>query len=282
VPLGTGERVAGILNVKACEKNDHYGAEILEYLDLICGAVAASIHGHISRESRDLTRDSIVFALAKLAEYRDSGTGAHLERVTSFCLLIAEQLRTMDRYDSIITDQFLEDLKRAVPLHDIGNVAIPDNILNRPRALNSRERAIMETHAEIGASTIRSLLHRTPGLSFLDMATQIAQCHHEWFDGGGYPRGSAADAIPRAARIVAIADVYNAVTIKRVYKDAISLEQTVWLIYDNSGLQFDPDIVQAFRAHEEDIKRLSEELSYAAVRHAEVRTPFVIPVGTGT
>lgn len=281
VPLDTGQRVVGVLNVGACEKNDHYDAELFEYLDLICSAAAASIHDHISRESRDLARDSIVFALAKLAEYRDSDTGAHLERVTSCCVLIAEQLRTMDRYHSLITDQFLEDLKCAAPLHDIGKVAIPDSILNKPATLTSTERAIMETHAEIGASAIRSALRHTPEASFLDMATQIAHCHHEWFDGGGYPRGLAADAIPLAARIVAIADVYDAVTTKRVYKETLSHEQTARLIYDNSGLQFDPDIVRAFRARELEIKRLSEELSDTAVRSAEIRTPFVISVGAG-
>jgi putative two-component system response regulator len=233
----------------------------LDYVELVCNIAAASLADWTARQARDDARDSIVIGLAKLAEHRDSDTGRHLDRVTRFAVLLAEELRSAEGLSGIITDQFISDLERAVPLHDIGKVAVPDYILKKPGPLTTEEMAVMRTHASIGAKTIRSLVERGPGAKFLTLAEQIAFGHHEWFDGRGYPAGLRGVAIPLAARIVAVADVYDAITTKRVYKEAMSHDRAVAIILQGAGTQFDPAVVNAFTKRESDFHRLARELA---------------------
>ncbi len=232
----------------------------LEYIDLIANFGASAIADCMSRSSRDDARDSIVIALAKLAEHRDSDTGKHVERVCRFSTRLAEELRMFPQYAKVITDQFLYFLERAVPLHDIGKVAVPDSILLKPTSLTAEELVIMRTHCDVGARTIRHINRRGDALGFLIMAEQIAQSHHERFDGRGYPQGLAGTNIPLAARIASVADVYDAITTKRVYKEAMPHEKAVSIIRASSGFQFDPDIVEAFLQCERDFEQLAAEL----------------------
>ncbi len=277
-PLLASEHCVGVVLIADHQRALHFTALELEYVDLITNIAAAAIHDFLTRRARDDARDSIVVALARLAESRDLDTGRHLDRVTKFCVTLANQLRVMEGPTSVINDQFQYDLERAVPLHDIGKVAVPDRILSKPGPLRPDELAVMRTHAEIGAATIRSVFTRAPGADFLLMAEQIAHAHHEWHNGQGYPRGLSGDEIPLAARIVAVADVYDALTSKRVYKEAMSHEQAVRIIRAGRGTQFDPIIVAAFDNCASEFKRLSLELADDASAQQHATTFPATPV----
>lgn len=196
------------------------------------------------------TRDVAIFAMAKLAESRDPETGAHLERVRSYCRILAQQLAAVDAFKSEVTAEYIRLIYQTSPLHDIGKVGIPDSVLLKPGRLSDREFEIMKTHTEIGAQTLSAALAQFPGIMFLQMARDIAATHHERVDGSGYPRGLRGEAIPLSGRIVALADVYDALTSKRVYKNAFAHDVAKSMIVSESGTQFDPPVVEAFLAAE--------------------------------
>jgi len=251
----------GVLVIGARRSGNSISALDLVYMNLICNMAGAAIDDALSRRATDDARDSIVIALAKLAEHRDSDTGRHLDRVTQFSLLLAKQLRRAGPYRNQISKTLVDDMERAIPLHDIGKVAIPDHILLKPGKLTTEEFEIMRTHTTIGARTIEHLIQKSPGVSFLVTAEQIAHSHHEWFDGHGYPQRLSGESIPLSARITTVADVYDAITTKRAYKEAMSHDQAAAIIYESSGTQFDPHIVEAFSASEEAFKALARELA---------------------
>lgn len=259
--LATPEGVVGVLNITDRWFPGPFSPMELESLDLISSMAASAIHDQMSRQARDEARDSIVLALASLAEHRDVETGKHLDRVTQFALMLAEELRSNDDHGAVIDDEFLRDLQHAVPLHDIGKVAIPDRILLKPGPLTATEMAIMQTHAEIGAATIRSVIEKTRGVRFLKMAEQVACAHHERYDGTGYPHGLKGTEIPLCGRIVGLADVYDALTTKRVYKAAHGHADAVATVAGGSGTQFDPAVVAAFLRRERDFARLARQLA---------------------
>ncbi|MFQ5589543.1 MAG: diguanylate cyclase [Phycisphaerae bacterium] len=263
--LTGSEYTVGVLNVSDRLGRKPFGPFEIECIDLVCNIAAAAIHERLTRRSRDDARDSIVIALATLAEYRDSDTGRHVDRVAHFCRIIAEELRSVEQYREVITDQFISDIQRAAPLHDIGKVAVPDSILFKPGPLSDEEIVVMRAHAAIGATTIRSVNERVPGAGFLKMAEEIAHAHHEWYDGTGYPRGLCGDDIPLSARIAAVADVYDALTTRRSYKDAMPHTQALEIICSSKGVHFHPDVVEAFRRRQKDFSRLATELADNAV-----------------
>ena len=199
------------------------------------------------------TRDMAIFAMAKLAESRDPETGEHLERIQVYCQLLAEQLREQPKFAEVVTDAFVRMIFSTSPLHDIGKIGIPDAILLKPGRLNNEEFEYMKLHASIGAETLDAALQRYPSAPFLQIARDIVVGHHERFDGSGYPAGLVGDAIPLAARIVALADMYDALTSKRVYKDAFAHAIAHNMIIEESGRHFDPDIVDAYLACEQRI-----------------------------
>ena len=191
------------------------------------------------------TRDAMMFALAQLAESRDTETGQHLDRMREYSQILARKLSEGGPYADQIDAKFLDDLYRSSPLHDIGKVGIPDAILLKPGRLTPAEYDIMKQHVAIGTSTIRSAIDRI-GASSLQMAADVVEYHHERYDGTGYLKGLSGDQIPLAARIVALADVYDAISSKRVYKDATSPDKTRDIILSERGKHFDPLIVDAF------------------------------------
>lgn len=192
------------------------------------------------------TRDLTIFALAKLAESRDPETGAHLERVRNYSFALAKELSRHEDFQDAISHEFCRLIYLASPLHDIGKVAIPDAVLLTPGRLTDRQFEIMKTHSALGAQTLDAALDKFPDASFLRMARDIAATHHEKFDGSGYPHGRIGEDIPLSGRIVALADVYDALVSKRVYKDAFSHEMACSIIHEGSGSHFDPRIVEAF------------------------------------
>jgi putative two-component system response regulator len=214
------------------------------------------------------TREVAIFAMAKLAESRDVETGHHLERVRSYCKLLAEQLALSGRFSQQIDHEFVRLIYLTSPLHDIGKIGIPDSVLLKPGRLNDREFDIMKMHTTFGAQTLEAALRMFPGVKFLEMARDIAASHHERIDGSGYPLGLSGEQIPLCARIVALADVYDAISSKRVYKSAMSHEIAKSIILDESAGHFDPDVARAFLEIESAFiavrDRLTEPFSAAA------------------
>lgn len=188
-----------------------------------------------------------IFAMAKLAEGRDEDTGKHLERVRNYSRLLASWLQSHSIYKANISDQFIHNIYHASPLHDIGKVGIPDHVLLKPGPLSREEFDIMKQHTMIGAKTLEAVRDMYPKNGLISMGVQIAGQHHEKWDGSGYPNGLAGGQISLAARIMAVADVYDALRTKRVYKPAFSKEKTCGMLLESSGKHFDPVIVEAFR-----------------------------------
>jgi putative two-component system response regulator len=209
------------------------------------------------------TRDLAIFGMAKLAESRDPETGQHLERVRLFCREISGELQRHPAFAGTVGASFLRSIFVTSPLHDIGKVAIPDRILLKPSRLTDEEFEVMKRHTLHGARTVEAALHRYPSAGFLLMARDIALTHHERFDGRGYPLALRGRAIPLAGRIAALADVYDAITSKRIYKQAQTHEVACEIIRRGAGTQFDPDIVKAFKALEHRFREISGDLSLA-------------------
>ncbi len=207
------------------------------------------------------TRDVTIFALARLAESRDPETGTHLERVRLYCRVLAERLTTNPRFSREIDAEFIRLLYATSPLHDIGKVGIPDSVLLKPGLLTSSEFEIMKNHSTLGAETLDAALGQFPQAKFLRMARDIALTHHERYDGMGYPRGLRGDAIPLCGRIVALADVYDALTTKRVYKAAYSHDVARSIILEGNGKHFDPALVEAFIDCEDEFRRICESIN---------------------
>lgn len=188
---------------------------------------------------------AVIFGMSKLAESKDPETGAHLERMREYCKALAQQLRSSE-YAQEIDDDFIDTIYAASPLHDIGKVGVPDSILLKPGRLNAEEWKVMQTHTLIGSETLRAVDRQHPGSSLIRMGVEIAEGHHERWDGSGYPRGLSGAQIPLPARILALGDVYDALTSKRCYKEAFTHEKSRSMILKEEGKQFDPVIVRAF------------------------------------
>jgi putative two-component system response regulator len=210
----------------------------------------------LSLESRDL----VIFSLAKLAEARDPETGAHLERIREYCRVLAQYIIKSPKYRSDLDGEFAQMLYMTSPLHDIGKVGIPDRILLKPGPLTRDEFEIMKQHAVIGGTTLNAAAEAHPHARYLQMARDIAFTHHEKFDGSGYPYGLRGDEIPLCGRIVALSDVYDALTTARVYKPAYSHDVAKNIILDGSGKHFDPEVVEAFVANEQRFIDIHEQL----------------------
>ena len=207
------------------------------------------------------TRDVAIFAMAKLAESRDPETGAHLERVRAYSRVLATHLAGLEKFRGEINAEYIRLIYLTSPLHDIGKVGIPDCVLLKPGRLSDHEFEIMKTHATLGAQTLDAALRQFPGVKFLQMARDIAATHHERFDGTGYPNRLVGCAIPLCGRIVALADVYDALTSRRVYKDAFTHDIARSTILSEVGAHFDPDIIEAFTAHEREFGAIRLEFA---------------------
>jgi len=204
-----------------------------------------------------------ICALSRLAENRDDETARHLDRVSEYCRLIAEGLRDDGQYADVLTDAFIDDLALSAPLHDIGKVGIPDSILLKPGPLNEAEWEVMKKHPTIGAETMLHVIENTGEETFLRMGLEIAWCHHERWDGSGYPRGLKREETPLAARIMALADVYDALTTWRPYKHPWSHAEAMLYVLEERGGHFDPAIVDAFVKRSDRMDRIRARLADA-------------------
>ena len=244
-------RVATHLQVKAAadflrDKN--------EYLD-----------SEVQRRGRELAaiQDVTILAMASLAETRDNDTGNHIRRTQHYLRLLANRLRNHPRFQRSLDERTIDMLFKSAPLHDIGKVGIPDRILLKPGRFEPHEFEIMKTHCKLGRDAIQHAEDQLGvEVEFLRYAKEIAYFHQEKWDGSGYPEGIAGDLIPVSARLMAIADVYDALISRRVYKEGMPHEKAVAIIAEGRGTHFDPDMVDAFLA-------LAENFREVALRYAD-------------
>lgn len=201
-------------------------------------------------------QQATIFALAKLAEQRDQDTGSHLERVCEYCRLLAVQLAIDSPYADQITPEFIECIQHAAPLHDVGKVAIPDRILLKPGPLTPEEFEIMKSHSVIGAENMQLVYNKYSGNPFIGMGIEIALYHHERWDGSGYPDGLAGRNIPLPARIMTLADVYDALRSDRCYRKGLDHDRVRTMILEENGRLFDPALVAAFLQLEEQFRQV--------------------------
>lgn len=204
--------------------------------DRVKGQVREITQGHLG----------LIIALSQLAESRDAETGAHLDRMREYCRILAQQMRIMPPFAAVVDEDFIENIYTCAPLHDIGKVSVPDRILQKPGKLSDPEFEVMKLHTVTGAATLQRVQEQHRGNAFIEMGLQVAASHHERWDGKGYPNGLSGEAIPLPARILALADVYDALTSERCYREAFSHERSKEIILRERGRQFDPNIVDAF------------------------------------
>jgi response regulator RpfG family c-di-GMP phosphodiesterase len=202
---------------------------------------------------------NVIYGFAELVEKRDKQTGDHIKRTADYVRIIASELRKNPRYRKVLTDDYIDRIVLASPLHDIGKIAVPDEILLKKGKLTPEEFAIIKRHTTEGRDVIASAMKGVSEVSYLKDAEDIAYTHHEWYDGTGYPQGLKGDEIPLSGRIMAVADVFDALRSVRYYKEPFTFEQACDLIQSESGTHFDPDVVEAFLAAGKEIRIASEK-----------------------
>ena len=209
-----------------------------------------------------MIQDVTIVAMASLAETRDNETGNHIRRTQNYVRVLAKQMQTHPRFRDVLTDETIELLYKSAPLHDIGKVGIPDRILLKPGKLTPEEFEIMKTHTTLGRDAILAAEARLDvSNSFLSLAREIAYSHQEKWDGSGYPEGLSGDDIPVSARLMAVADVYDALISRRVYKAPLSHDDAVAVIVEGSGAHFDPDLVAGFVELESEFRAIAQQFS---------------------
>lgn len=220
----------------------------------------AYLEDEVARRTRELTaiQDVTIQAMASLAETRDSDTGNHIRRTQFYVRALTSKLQNHPRFSAFLTDSMIEMIFKSAPLHDIGKVGIPDRILLKPGRFDPAEFEIMKTHTTLGRDAIQAA-ENSLGLKvdFLSLAKEIAYGHQEKWDGSGYPLGLSGEAIPVSARVMAVADVYDALISRRVYKESMSHDKAVAIIEEGKGTHFDPDMVEAFLSIQDEIRAIA-------------------------
>lgn len=236
-----------------------YGNKYLPYIRMITCNIGMAVEKHILVDDLILTS---ITGFAKLVEAKDTDTGQHVERIQNYSKILAERLAKTDKYCKIINRRFIKDVFNFSPLHDIGKVGIPDSILLKPGRLTEQEFEVMKGHTTVGADILmrasNNLLRK--GKNLYDVGIQIILSHHEKYNGEGYPYGLIGEDIPLSARIVTVADVLDALTSKRIYKDEFSLDLALEIIKKESGRSFDPDVVSALFDSMDDIMKIYIEM----------------------
>lgn len=191
-------------------------------------------------------QSGMITFMAEVVENRDDNTGGHIRRTAAYVEQIAKELKRQGAYPEILSDRYMKDMIVAAPLHDIGKIHIPDAVLNKPGRLSDDEFAIMKTHTTAGEELLKRAREELGESGYLNTAVEMAAYHHEWWNGRGYPYGISGEEIPLCARIMAVADVFDALTSKRCYKDAMPVEKAYAIIREESGTHFDPAVAEAF------------------------------------
>ncbi|MDR1873905.1 MAG: HD domain-containing protein, partial [Synergistaceae bacterium] len=216
----------------------------------------ASWQSHLEGTVREMS-DSIAASFAELIECRDENTGGHVVRTSRYVERLGHELLRRGLFSEEISEEGLATIVRAAPLHDIGKIAISDRILLKPDRLNDEEFSAMKRHTVIGAEILENMYARTPTQSYLQYAVMIAASHHERYDGKGYPHGLAGNDIPLCGRIMAVADVYDALVDNRVYRKAMGHMEACRILTDGSGTQFDPALIEVFESCSPDFEKMA-------------------------
>ncbi len=228
----------------------HTGDELETLYTSACNMTKNQVeHMRSIRRLSDSTlkmQDGLIITMADMVENRDSDTGAHIQKTAAYVKIIAEGLKRKGYYPEKLTPKFMSDVVRSAPLHDIGKIFVPDEVLNKPGKLTDEEYEIMKTHTTAGKKIVEKAINTVEGDNYLKEARNMAAYHHERWDGKGYPEGIHGEVIPLSARIMAVADVFDALTSQRVYKPAVSLEKALEILEEGKGTQFDPKCVEAF------------------------------------
>ena len=203
-------------------------------------------------------QSGMITFMAEVVENRDDNTGGHIRRTAKYVEGIAKELKRQGLYRDVLTDRYMGDMVVAAPLHDIGKIHIPDAVLNKPGKLTEEEFEVMKTHTTAGEELLTHAKEELGESGYLKIAVEMAAYHHEWWNGKGYPYGISGEEIPLCARIMAVADVFDALTSKRCYKSAMPLEKAYAIIREESGTHFDPAVVEAFFVVAEDIEKMRE------------------------
>ncbi len=243
----------------------HYSelkSRIEAHLDIVRPNAESEYQNLLQNSLREISaaQQATNFALAKLAEFRDEETGLHLKRVSEYCRILTSQLQKDSLYSNQITANFNNSIQHASLLHDIGKVAIPDSILFKPSKLSFEEFEIMKKHTVIGAENIQDIYNNYSGNPLIGMGIEIALYHHERWDGQGYPDGLSERNIPLSARIMAVADFYDAVRSDRCYRKGFDHQQVKSMLVEGSGSHFDPVIIQAFLKTEFEFVQVAEKI----------------------
>lgn len=205
---------------------------------------------------------SLITTMADLVENRDENTGGHIQRTARYVEIIAKRLKSENKYTNILTDKYIENMVVAAPLHDVGKIHIPDAVLNKPGKLDDNEFSMMKSHAAAGGKIIDRVEESVGDIEYLRIAKEMAEYHHERMDGKGYPHGISGEEIPLCARILAVADVFDALASKRCYKEPMPLDKAFAIIKEETGPHFDVDVAQAFLDSRAEIEQIIKEESY--------------------
>lgn len=205
-------------------------------------------------------QNNTVIGMATLIESRDGESGEHIQKTSAYVELLAHVAKDAGYHPEILNDEYIELLVKAAPMHDIGKISIPERILKKPGRLTEEEFEIMKTHAAKGGELVREVLSGEGGEAYIKIAADVAAYHHEKWNGAGYPKGLQGEGIPLAARIMAVADVFDALVSRRCYKDALPLGQAFDIIEADAGSHFDPTLAKLFLQHKTEVERIAFRL----------------------
>ncbi len=251
--------------------------EAIRNLDIRTGDEIENLYEAFSKTSEDMARyvrdveeknatitrmqNSLIMVLADMVESRDKHTGHHVKKTAAYTRIIMEQMRREGMHPDVLTDEYIDSVVQSAPLHDVGKIEVPDALLNKPGKLTDEEYAQMKNHTLAGKRIIARSAEAAAESDYLEEAGQLAEFHHERWDGKGYPHGRAGEDIPLSARVMAVADVFDALVSKRSYKEGFPIEKALDIIRDGIGTQFDPQVAQAFLDAEEEVRRVAREHS---------------------
>ena len=252
IPIFSHGAPMGLIAVFNCERETGFSVEDGELLSSLTLQASTVLENAALINDLKVAQYTTMIKLAELAEKRDPETGLHLERMKHYSRILALELGKLPAYAAILTEDFAEALFQSSPLHDIGKVGIDDSILLKPGKLSPEEFEVMKTHAVIGGDILK-------GPDFLRIGRNLALCHHEKYNGTGYPKGLQGEEIPIEARILSVADVFDALTSRRVYKEPFTFERTYGIILEEKGKAFDPNVVDAFCGCIEKFKEIQEK-----------------------
>lgn len=247
------------------ELNIYTGSEIenlyFAFLQVVEESMINFTYFQMKTEQMNRLQMGVIYVLADLVENRDTSTGDHIKKTAAYVEIILRKMKEMGYYEEELNPIFIENCVKSAPLHDVGKIRIPDRILNKPGRLTDEEFEIMKTHAQSGANIIQQIIDTIPDSQYLYEAKRIAGSHHEKWDGSGYPRGLKGEEIPLSARVMAVADVFDALVSVRCYKMALSYDEAMDIVRKDAGTHFDPKVAEAFFAAGDEVKKISDEFA---------------------